>query len=146
MLEITEIIVPAGLPLAPEGLFDGRGEIRVLIHTQEQINLRDFLQQILRIALREAAGDHQQAAAAGFLILRHIEDRIDRLLLGGIDKPAGVHEEDVRLLGIFRQDKAFFRQQPQGCFGIHAVFVAAEGNGAYRICHETDLPSVCRSA
>ena len=146
MLEIAEIVLPAGRTLAPERLFDCRGKIRILVDTEKQVDFRDLFEQVLRVTLGEAAGDYQQPASSGLFILRHIQDRVDGFLLGGVDEPAGINQQDIRLLRILCQFETLCFQKAQGGLGVHPVLVAAEGNGAHRICHEIVLPPVCLSA
>lgn len=68
-------------------------QLIVLIHAHQQVDLRNFLHQRLFIPLSQTARDHQQLAVAGLLILRHFENGVDGLLLGGPNKPAGVHHQ-----------------------------------------------------
>ena len=122
-----------GLPF--QRFADHGGQLPVLVDAEEDIDLREFLQEVLFIPLDQAAGDHQQAALSGLLELRHFEDRVDGFFLGGVDEAAGIDHEDVGFFGPGGEDKAVLLQQAEGGLGIHPVLVAAEGNDAYGICH-----------
>ena len=127
---IGVIILAEGELLSAQGLLDGGGQLLVLIHAQDQVDLGDLVLQRVLVALAEAAGDDQQLAAAGFLVLSHLEDRVDGFLLRALDEAAGVHHQDVRLGGIAGEDVAVVCQKPQRGFGVHAVLVAAQGDHA----------------
>src|SRR5207302_2533432 len=84
--------------------------------------------ELFRVPLGEATGDDELLAAAGILVLRRRQDRVHRLLLGGIDEAAGVHEDDgggVRVL----DDRVPLRlEDPQHHLGIDEVLRAAQGH------------------
>ena len=74
----------------------------------------------------------RRLARAVLLVLRHLEDRVDRLLLGGVDERAGVHDEHVGFGRVARQLVARLLRQAEHHLGVDEVLGAAEGN-------ETDL-------
>ena len=140
MLKIAVVVPAEAGAFRPEGLFDGVRQFGILVHAQQQVDLRDFLQQVARIPLAEAAGDGQHFAAAGFLVLGHFQNRIDGFLLGRIDKTAGIDQQNIRFLRPVGQEEAPVLQQAQRRFGIHPVLVASEGNGPNGIRHMTRFP------
>ena len=94
-------------PLACHGFLNGTGQLVVLAHAKEQVDLRHFFPEGFLVALHKAARGHQQHAAAGFLILRQGQQRIDALLLCRVDEAAGIHNENLRL--------AFIRGEGMAC-------------------------------
>ena len=64
------------------------------------VDLGDLAAQLRVIALGEAAGDHETPGVPRLLLPRHLEDGVDRLLLGPVDERTGVDDDDVRLLGV----------------------------------------------
>ena len=78
---------------------DRVGDGADLVGAEEVVDLGHLVGQLARVALREAARDDQALAAAGLLVARHLEDRVDRLLLGLADEAAGVDDDDLGVLG-----------------------------------------------
>ena len=141
VLKIAEVILAAADAVSAQYLVQRVRQGGILVDAEEQIDLRQFLQQGLFIPLGQAAGDHQCAAAAGFFIFAHLDDGVDRFFPGGLNKPAGVDHQDIRLGRVRREDIAPVLQQAQCDFGIHPVFVAAEGNHTDFIRHAGSAPS-----
>ena len=63
----------------------------------DRVDLRNLLLQLIAIALGHAAGDDQLAAGNLLFELGHLQNGVDRFLLGAIDKGAGVHDLHVGL-------------------------------------------------
>jgi hypothetical protein len=65
------------------------------------VDFGDVLLDLVAVALDEAAGDDEALgfAAVGDLVLHHLEDGVDGLLLGGVDEAAGVDDEDFGVFG-----------------------------------------------
>jgi len=68
---------------------DGRRDLLQTIEADEGVDLRDGLLQVAAVLLDQAAGDDQPLQPPP-LPLRDLEDRVDRLLLRGVDEAAGV--------------------------------------------------------
>ena len=141
LLKEIELLLAEGLLLPLQGIFDGIGQALVLVHAHQQVNLGDFLQQALFIALGQAARHHQQAAAPRLLVFGHFQNRVDGFLLGGLDKAAGVHHQHVRLGRVAGKFIPLVSQKAQRGFGVHAVLVAAKGNHANLQAHALFLPA-----
>ena len=109
---------------------DGVGQLIVLVHAHQQVNLGNFLQEGLLVPLGQAARHHQQPAAAGLFVAGHLQDGVDGLLLGGLNEAAGIHHQHVSLGGVAGEAEATGFEQAQGGFGVHAVLVAAQGDHA----------------
>ena len=56
------------------------------------------------------------------------EDRVDRVLLGGLDEAAGVHQDGVGAVGVVHQLVALGGQPPGQLLGVDLVARAAEGH------------------
>ena len=101
-----------------------------LINPQQAVDLRDIAHQLLRIALGQAAGHAQHSAFPGLLVSGHLEDGVDGLLLGGLDEPAGVDQQHLRLGRKLCQLKPVPHQELQHLLGVHAVLDTAQRNNA----------------
>ena len=65
------------------------------------VDFGDVLLDLVAVALDEAAGYDEALgfAAVLLLVLDHLEDGVDGLLLGGVDEAAGVDDEDFGVFG-----------------------------------------------
>ena len=91
------------------------------------IDLGDLLRDLVGVALREAAGHHELLRAA-VLVLRHLEDGVDALLLGRIDERARVHDDHVGVARLGRDLVPRLLGEPQHHLAIDEVLGAAERN------------------
>ena len=126
---------------AGQGAFPGLrpaqqlGQARIRAYAQQRVYLRHLFAQRRPVALYQTARRHQQAATAVALVPGHFQQRINGLLLGRVDKTAGVHDDDVRVCRPVRYPVARLAQQMQHLFGIHAVFRTAQRNDPDRLQH-----------
>ena len=60
------------------------------------------------------------------LVARHLEDRVDRFLLGGIDERAGVDDEHVGLRRVLCELVTRLLREPQHHLGVDEVFRTAQ--------------------
>ena len=126
---VVGVVVHAvGLAHAAKRLFQRVGQLLILVDAHQQVDFRNLLHQILLVALGKAARDHQRTALADLLVPRHVENRVDGLLLRRRDEPAGVHHQHIRLRGIVRQLIPVLPQQPQRGLAIHAVLITSQRN------------------
>ena len=97
----------------------------------------DVLLDLVAVALDEAAGDDDALgfSAVLLLVLDHLEDGVDGLLLGGVDEAAGVDDDDLGVFGAGGEFGAVVMEQAHHDLGVDEVFGAAEGD-------EADLGSV----
>ena len=63
--------------------------------SQEQVDLGDLLLQLRLVPLHQATDRHDRFDRRRSLQLRGREHRVDGLLLGRVDEPAGVHQDHV---------------------------------------------------
>ena len=91
------------------------------------INFRQLLDNFLRIALHQTSGQRLRAfERTGLLELCRLQNRIDGLLLGGLDKAAGVDNGDIRLRHIIHDGHTGIRQLCQRVLAVHEIFRAAQ--------------------
>ena len=79
----------------PHHLVDGIADVAVAAGAQDAVHLRQLLQHVLLVPLGHAAGDDDLFHLASALQLRHLQDVVDGLLAGGLQKAAGVHHHHV---------------------------------------------------
>ena len=115
------------------------------VGADEGVDFGQFLADIAAVAFDQAAGDDQFAGAADFLVLGHLEDGVDRFLLGGVNEAAGVDDEYVGLIGMGGEFVAFGDELPHHDFTIDEVFGTAQTDETdFQDCVPTlreDLPS-----
>jgi hypothetical protein len=101
------------------------------------IHLGHLAGELLGVALREAPRDHEALAGAGLLVVRHLEDRVDRLFLRFADEAARVHDDDLGVGRVVHVLEAGAARDAEHDLGVDPVLGAAEAykmNGA-RGCH-----------
>ena len=103
-----------------------------LAGADDGVDLGNVGADLVAIALDQAAGDDEAlgAAAVGDLMLDHLKDGIDALLLGGVDEGAGVDDEDLGVFGALGQLGAVVVKQAHHDLGVDEVFGAAERDEA----------------
>ena len=99
-----------------------------LAGAEDGVDFGNLLPQFLAVAFGKAASDHQPCGPAFGLVLGHLEDGVDRLLLGRVDERTRVHHEHVGLAGLARDLVPGTFGKPQHHLGIDEVLGAAEGN------------------
>ena len=110
----------------------GRKDALELAGADDGVDLRDVGADLVAIALDQAAGDDEAAGAAtvGDLVLHHLEDGVDALLLGGVDERAGVDYQDLSVLGLLCELGAVVMKQAHHDLGVDEVLGAAERDEA----------------
>jgi len=103
--------------------------------TGDGVGLGQGLGQLGAVALGHAAGHHE--AGVGPPGLAQGQDRVDRLLAGGLDEGAGVDHDDVGLVGGVRRHEPVGQHRPRQLVGVDLVLRAAEGLHPKGVRHET---------
>ena len=80
------------------------------------------------IAFCHASGDNQCLTSAAVFHFSHFKDGLDTLLLGVMDEAACIDNNDVCFYFIVHQCKAVRPKNAKHDFGIHKVFITAQGN------------------
>ena len=99
-----------------------------LARAERRVDLRDLLAQLGVVALREAAGHDEAFRPADLLLARHLEDRVDGLLLGPVDERAGVDDDHVRLPGVGHELVAGALEPPEHHLAVDEVLGAPEAD------------------
>ena len=96
------------------------------------IHSGQFGEQRLFLPLGQAAGHDHTPRAARPLQVEHLVDRGIRLLAGGVDEGAGVHDHDVGALRLADELPAVLAEQAEHPLAIDEVFRAAEADHGKR--------------
>ena len=92
------------------------------------VDLGDVFLDFVAIALDEASGDDELLGFAMRLMAGHLEDGVDRFLLGRVDEGAGVDDQDVGGFGVAGDARAGVVEQAHHDFAVDEVFGAAEAD------------------
>jgi len=108
----------------PGGEAGGGQDAFELAGAEDGVDLRDVFADLVAVALDEAAGDDDALglAAVLLLVLDHLEDGVDGLLLGGVDEGAGVDDDDFGVFGAGCEVGAVVVEQAHHDFGVDEVF------------------------
>ena len=126
------------------GLLNGLIELLIVVHAHNHVHLGHLLADGLRVALREAARRHQQAAAARLLVARHFKQRGDGFFLRGLDEAAGVDDDDLRPRRVGNDLIAVLLEHREHLLGIDAIFAASQRDQP-NCCCQNDCSFNCRS-
>ena len=98
-----------------------------LVDAHEGVHLRHQLGQLLPITLRQTARDDQRLAGVRVLPKLHrLEDRIDALLLRGIDERTGVDDQRIGVGIVVGDLEALLHQRAHHHLGIDEIFGAPQ--------------------
>ena len=111
-------------------LGQGGYEVVEVRESEKQVDLGDLLRQLPLVALDQAADGDDRFHAALRLEARGRQDRIDRLLLGGVDESAGVDEDHVGVWEVRGHDRAVPHEVAHQALGVDGRLVAAERDDA----------------
>ena len=92
----------------------------------DAVHLRQFLRQLLLIALGQAAGHQDLTHKALFFQVCHRQNGVDGLLLGAVNKAAGVDDHHVRAGLFVLQGDTRITAQGHHLLGIHQILGAAQ--------------------
>ena len=95
------------------------------------VHLRNVLLDLMPVALHQAAGDDELLGPAALFEARHLQNRVDRLLLGAVDERAGVHHDDIGVLRPARNLRAGGGEHPHHYLAVNQVLRAAEAYEAH---------------
>ena len=98
---------------------------------QHGVNLGNLAPELVAIALGQAAGDDEARAPAIALLRGHLEDGVDRFLLGGIDEGARVDDEHLGVRGVGRNLVAGLAGHAQHHLAVDEVLGTAEAEKTY---------------
>lgn len=120
--------------LVLQQFLNGRNDLRITAGAQNAVHLRQFLPNLVGIALGQAAGHENFPHPACLFQFCHPQNMIDGLALGGINKPAGINDHHVAVHHPVADRVPGFLDPEHHPFAVHLVFGAAQGNKSDR-CH-----------
>ena len=98
------------------------------IGPDDGIHFRDFLLNLVMIALREATTGDEGLNLTALSPFGEFQKRIDAFLLGVSDEAAGIDDDGLRLFLVIRKGMSLLFQKTQHHLGIHEILVAAKGS------------------
>ena len=107
-----------------------RCELVQVAEAKEEVYFGDLSTQIVAVALHQAADRNDRLHTRALFQCGGFEDRLDRLPLGRVDEPTGVHENDVGVLERGHHLRAVSDEIADQPFRIDGRLVAAEGDDA----------------
>ena len=111
-------------------LGDGADDLGDLSRAEDGVDFRNLFQQLGAVALRHAAGDDQLPARPRLLVFGHLQDGVDRLLLGLVDERAGVDHQYLGGFGVLGQLVPGLLGEPEHHLGVNEVLGAAQRHHA----------------
>ena len=79
--------------------FASGNDLLEVVGANHGIHFRQALFDLTSKAFYKTPGNHKPLGLAMLLILAHLDNRIDGLLLSRIDKAASVDDNDIRIIG-----------------------------------------------
>ena len=126
LLRVVDI--PEAVGRAPgHQLLQGGDDLGVAAGAHDAVHLGQLLHQLVLIALGQAAGDQQLAQLPLLFQLGQLQDILNGLALGGVDKAAGVEHRRVRPLGLGGDLMPSASDQCHHLLGVHQILGAAQG-------------------
>ena len=116
-------------PLRQQSALDQLGHEPVEIaQAQEQIHFGEGGLEFVPVALDHAPDGDDRAAPSLALEPPRLEQGLDRLLLGGVDEAAGIHQDDVGVRQIRHASRTASHERGEHPFGVDRVLVAPEAH------------------
>ncbi|GBC91446.1 hypothetical protein HRbin14_02217 [bacterium HR14] len=107
---------------------DDFGEACHLPHAHERIHIGKHLAQGLALALDEAARHNHAPHTPRALLLQSVLNHLQPLAFRGFNKPAGVDNHHIGVLGMPIQPIPRLLQDSSDLLGVHLVFGAPQGD------------------
>ena len=107
---------------------DDGGQRGVGANADNGIDLGDLLNDLLLVALSQAAGHNDLEVRIFLLVLAGHQDILDSFGLGGLDEAAGVDDDNVSLGGVSHGGVAVLDEGVAEYVGVNLVLRAAEGD------------------
>ena len=114
--------------------FNGRYDFRVAAGSQNAVHFGHLLHDFVLVPLGQAAGDQNLAHQALLFQLGGLQNVVDGLGLGGVNKPAGVDHHHVAAHNVLLDGVSGFLHPVHHPLAVHLIFRAAKGNKS-NICH-----------
>ena len=105
-----------------------RGDVGVVVEAEDRVGLGQRLGEVLAVALGQAADGHHGLRPAVLLEVGGLEQRVDRVLLGGLDEAAGVDQDGVGVLRVGDEHEAVGLEPAGELLGVDLVAGTAQGH------------------
>ena len=92
------------------------------------IDFRNLLENLVAKAFDKATGDNQLAGRPKFLVLGHLQNRVDRLFLRGLNETARIDDEDLRLIRPGRELIPLARKNTHHHLAVDEVLRASQAD------------------
>ena len=99
-------------------------DLFVVSHTGEDVYLGEFFHQLLFVAFAQASAHDENGVLFPFIV--QVEEGIDALLFGGIDKSAGVDDDHIGFCIVIGHFIGF--EPSEHHFGVDKILGAAEAD------------------
>src|SRR5688572_16398229 len=109
-------------------LYELRNELIAIRCAEEEVDLGQRFQQFGLVPLDHTADGDERTAVPFLLQPPRIDDRVDRLLLRGVDESARVDDDDVRFAKVVGRGPAMREQLGDVPLRVDRVLVAAESD------------------
>ena len=121
-------VAEAGGPVVRHDLLHRLNDVAVAACAQDAVHLRQLREHVLLVPLGHAAGDQNLLHLARLFQLRHLEDVVDGLLIGGGQEAAGVDHHHVGSLGLGDHGVARRRHAGHHLLAVDLVLGTAQGD------------------
>jgi len=112
----------------------------VFLRSRDEVEMRDFFEELVAAALRHATHHPEDDVGVVFPVLAEVAHVPKRLLLGLIPDRAGIHEDDIGVIGLRRDREAALDEHLGDLLGVALVHLASKGSEKdFR--HRKGLPS-----
>ena len=108
--------------------FDGRYDFRIAARTQDTVHLWHFLDNLVLVALRKAAGNQNLSDLPLCLQRTGHENMVDGLRFGGINKPAGVDHNHIAAHNLTTDGVPRLLDTVHHPLAVHLVFGTSKGD------------------
>ena len=106
---------------------------------EHAVDLGELGEDLLAVALRQAARDDDLLEPSLFFKLGELEDVLYRLALGALDEGAGIDDDDIDVREVAGYLVARFVEQPEHLLAVDGVLRAAERYHAYLHASSSDI-------
>ena len=98
------------------------------VGADDGVDFRHLALDLIAIALDQASRHDQLFCPADLLVLGHFEDGVDRFFFGRIDEAAGVDDEHVGLIGMWRELVPAGHKLPHHDFAVNQILGTAQAD------------------
>ena len=123
-------------------VLNGRTDLAEAAGAEHAVHFRQALENVVFVPLRQAAGHENLFQSAGLFHLGELQDLVDGLALGAVDKAAGVDDGDVAPVHLADHLVAGLIEQIEHLLAVDLIFRTAERDETNSIWHRSILLKV----